>query len=43
MTSQKRWSYTSWEDSAKTSFNFDSFKVYVIEVFSEYESFIKIR
>lgn len=40
---KKSWDYTSWEDQAKASFYFDSFKVYIVEMYDEYEKFIKIR
>ena len=39
----KSWSYSSWENQANASFYFDSFKVYVVELFDVYEKFIKIR
>lgn len=39
---EKSWSYSSWENRAKASFNFDSYKVYVIRCYSEHESFLKI-
>ena len=36
------WSYSKWEDSAKTSENFDSFKVYILRCWDENEEFYKI-
>ena len=36
------WSYTTWENKAKTSKNFDSFKVYIIRCWNENEEFYKI-
>jgi len=39
---KKSWSYSTWENQALASFFFDSYKVYVIECYSEYERFLKI-
>ncbi len=36
------WSYGLWELAAKTSNNFDDFKVYIIECWDEHERFYKI-
>ena len=36
------WSYSKWGEDALSSPNFDSFKVYVVQLYDEYESFIKI-
>src|SRR5690606_7958536 len=36
------WSITNWENKAKTSQNFDSFKVYIIRCWNEDEIFYKI-
>lgn len=36
------WSYTKWENQAKKSKNFDSYKVYVLQCWNEGESFYKI-
>jgi len=36
------WSLTDWKDSAKKSVGFDSYKCYIIKVFDDKESFIKI-
>lgn len=38
----KHWSYSDWGERALSSPNFESFKVYVVKLFDEYESFIKI-
>ena len=34
---------STWEERSKTSFTFDSFKIYIIECFHNNERFIKIR
>ena len=36
------WSYTNWEISAKKSKNFESFKIYFIECWNNYERFYKV-
>lgn len=36
------WSYNNWENAAKNSKNFDSFKVYIIRCWNEEEEFYKI-
>ena len=36
------WSYTQWDNSAKKSKHFDSFKVYIIKCYDEKEFFYKI-
>ena len=36
------WTNTSWETSAYSSSDFDSFKVYILKLKNEYEEFIKI-
>ena len=39
---KKSWKYSSWIDNASRSPYFESFKVYIIRCYDEYESFIKI-
>ena len=36
------WNYTLWENKGKESKQFDSFKVYIIKCYNEYETFYKI-
>jgi len=36
------WTITNWKQSALKSKNFDSFKIYIIKCFNEFETFIKI-
>lgn len=38
----KGWSYTNWENAAKKSKNFDSYKVYIIKCWNDGEEFYKI-
>lgn len=36
------WSYTDWENSAKISENFESYKLYIVRLYNNEESFFKI-
>lgn len=40
--SNRGWTYTNWENAAKQSKYFDSFKVYIIKCYNENETFYKV-